>query len=70
MQAPVPKLSRTPGRVATSGPALGEATDEILRGLLGLSDLEIADMRVKEVICTRCFASAPRLSYAVATACS
>ncbi|TWD75894.1 succinyl-CoA:(S)-malate CoA-transferase subunit B [Variovorax beijingensis] len=50
MQAPVPKLSRTPGRVSTSGPALGEATDEILTRLLGLGEMELADLRAKQVI--------------------
>lgn len=50
MQAPVPKLSRTPGHVASSGPMLGEATDEILKGLLGLSDQELADLRAKKAI--------------------
>lgn len=50
MQAPVPKLSRTPGRVVTSGPSLGEATDEVLRSMLGLSDAALADLRTKQII--------------------
>lgn len=41
MQAPVPKLSETPGRVVSTGPALGEHTDEVLEVLgYGASDLE------------------------------
>ncbi|MDP9927889.1 crotonobetainyl-CoA:carnitine CoA-transferase CaiB-like acyl-CoA transferase [Variovorax paradoxus] len=50
MQAPVPKLSRTPGRVVTSGPSLGEATDDVLRSLLGLSNAALADLRAKKII--------------------
>jgi crotonobetainyl-CoA:carnitine CoA-transferase CaiB-like acyl-CoA transferase len=41
MQAPVPKLSETPGHVLSAGPALGEHTDEVLEVLgYGASDLE------------------------------
>lgn len=41
MQAPVPKLSVTPGRVVSVGPALGEHTDEVLDVLgYGASDRE------------------------------
>ncbi|MDM0058482.1 CaiB/BaiF CoA transferase family protein [Variovorax fucosicus] len=50
MQAPVPKLSRTPGRVTTAGPALGEATEELLKGLLGFSDAELAHLHAKGII--------------------
>lgn len=50
MQAPVPKLSRTPGLVTTPGPPLGEATDEILKKLLGLSDSVLADLRARKII--------------------
>lgn len=42
MQNVVPKLSETPGAVRSVGPELGADNDEILRGLLGLTDDEIA----------------------------
>jgi crotonobetainyl-CoA:carnitine CoA-transferase CaiB-like acyl-CoA transferase len=41
----VPKLSRTPGAIRHVGPALGAHTDEVLRGLAGASDDEIAELR-------------------------
>jgi crotonobetainyl-CoA:carnitine CoA-transferase CaiB-like acyl-CoA transferase len=40
MQAPVPRMSRTPGRIRHSGGALGAETAAVLREL-GLSDAEI-----------------------------
>ena len=42
MQNVTPRLSRTPGKVRTAGPALGEHNQEIWQGLLGLSGDEIA----------------------------
>jgi formyl-CoA transferase len=42
MQNVVPKLSDTPGAVRSAGPELGAHNDEILRGLLGMTDDEIA----------------------------
>jgi len=44
------KLSRTPGGIKGTSPALGQHTDETLRSLLGLSDEEIARLRAAEVI--------------------
>jgi formyl-CoA transferase len=41
MQGVFPKLSETPGRVRSLGPELGQHNDEVLRGLLGLSDERI-----------------------------
>lgn len=38
----VPRLSDTPGSVNWLGPRLGENNDEIFKGLLGMSDAEIA----------------------------
>jgi formyl-CoA transferase len=45
MQNVAPRLSRTPGGVRWTGPALGEHTREVLRGLLGYTDEEIAALR-------------------------
>jgi len=45
-----PKLSLTPGRVTHSGAALGCHTDEVLSGLLGMSENEIAALRAENVI--------------------
>ena len=46
----VPKLSATPGQVASPGPTLGEGNDKIYGDLLGLSEVEIAELREKGVI--------------------
>jgi succinyl-CoA:(S)-malate CoA-transferase subunit B len=46
----IPRLSETPGRIESLGPRLGQHTDEILTGLLGLSEGEIAELRQKRVI--------------------
>lgn len=40
----MPKLSRTPGETHWPGAAIGEHNSEILGGLLGLSDEEIAEL--------------------------
>jgi formyl-CoA transferase len=49
-QGPVPKLSRTPGRVKRWGPDLGEHNQEILCGLLGYSQEELAELKAEGVI--------------------
>jgi crotonobetainyl-CoA:carnitine CoA-transferase CaiB-like acyl-CoA transferase len=46
----VPKLSRTPGRIAALGPALGSANDAVYRGRLGLSEDDVAALREAGVI--------------------
>ena len=46
----VPRLSRTPGRINHLGPMLGQHTDEVLKGLLGLSDAEVDELRTQRVI--------------------
>ncbi len=46
MQNVAPRASRTPGHVNWPGPALGAHTSEILTGLLGLTDAEIASAQV------------------------
>jgi len=44
------KLSASPGTVRTLGPELGQHTDEVLRGLLRLSDAEVEQLRAEQVI--------------------
>jgi crotonobetainyl-CoA:carnitine CoA-transferase CaiB-like acyl-CoA transferase len=46
----VPKLSKTPGRVAFAGPGVGEHSEEILGGLLGYTPEEIEQMRQEGAI--------------------
>jgi crotonobetainyl-CoA:carnitine CoA-transferase CaiB-like acyl-CoA transferase len=45
-----PRLMGTPGRVRWVGPELGEHNLEVLGGLLGLSDDEIAALRERDVV--------------------
>lgn len=46
----LPRLSATPGRVASAGPALGADTDAILSGLLGFDAAKIAGLRADGII--------------------
>ena len=46
----VPRLSDTPGEVKWLGPALGADNDLVYRGLLGLTDAELARLRDESVI--------------------
>jgi crotonobetainyl-CoA:carnitine CoA-transferase CaiB-like acyl-CoA transferase len=46
----VPRLSDTPGKVEWLGPPMGAHTDELYKGLLGLTDTEMAKLRDKGVI--------------------
>jgi len=46
----VPRLSATPGKAATAGPAQGAHNAEVYGGWLGLSDAEQAELRNKSVI--------------------
>ena len=46
----VPRLSDTPGKVNSLGPALGEHNDEVFKGLLGMSDDEIRRLGAAGVI--------------------
>ena len=50
MQNVSPRLSRTPGTVRWVGPNLGAHNDEILKGLLGLSDAEMTSLAEQGVI--------------------
>jgi crotonobetainyl-CoA:carnitine CoA-transferase CaiB-like acyl-CoA transferase len=46
----IPRLSKTPGRITNLGPTLGNATDEVMRDLLGLAASEIARLRQQRII--------------------
>ena len=46
----VPCLSDTPGSVAGPGPRLGEHTDEVLRGLLGMEQSAVDRLRLDRVV--------------------
>ncbi|MGW2339119.1 CaiB/BaiF CoA transferase family protein [Streptomyces sp. NPDC001661] len=50
MAAPMPRFSRTPGSIRSTGPALGEHNSEVYQGVLGLSPDEIAALRTAGVI--------------------
>ncbi len=45
----VPTLSETPGRIASLGGTLGEATDTVLRELLGLTAEELAELHARKI---------------------
>lgn len=49
-QGVAPKLSRTPGRVKTAAPLLGEHTDQILGELLGYDPARIAGLRERGIV--------------------
>lgn len=44
------KLDKTPGTIATPSPSLGQHTEELLAGMLGLSRAEIATLRSEGVV--------------------
>ncbi len=46
----IPRLSETPGRIAHLGPPLGDANEDVLGNLLGLSAEEMARLRDAKVI--------------------
>jgi crotonobetainyl-CoA:carnitine CoA-transferase CaiB-like acyl-CoA transferase len=50
MVRPTPVLSETPGRVRHAGPKLGAHNDEIYRGMLNMSDEDLAALRGEKVI--------------------
>ncbi|MFJ6513037.1 CaiB/BaiF CoA transferase family protein [Streptomyces sp. NPDC091406] len=50
MPAPMPRLSKTPGSIRSTGPALGAHNTEVYQGVLGLSRDEISALRTAGVI--------------------
>jgi len=50
MVGPVPRFSETPGEIRHAGPPLGAHNAEIYQGLLGLSEAELASLKLKKVI--------------------
>jgi crotonobetainyl-CoA:carnitine CoA-transferase CaiB-like acyl-CoA transferase len=50
MQAVIPRLTRHPGTVWRSGPALGQDTDDVLRDYIDMSPEDIAALRSRGVI--------------------
>src|SRR5262249_52290035 len=48
--AVIPRLSATPGAWPPGGPPLGFHTEEVLGGLLGMSEAEIATLRNERVV--------------------
>jgi crotonobetainyl-CoA:carnitine CoA-transferase CaiB-like acyl-CoA transferase len=42
--APYPRLSHASGRIYSPAPSVGEHNEEVLRGMLGMSDAEIAEL--------------------------
>jgi len=50
MQNVAPRLSDTPGKVTSAGPALGEHNLEILGGLLGMSEARVGELVAAGVV--------------------
>jgi formyl-CoA transferase len=50
MQNVAPKLSRTPGRVRSPSPSLGQHNDDVYRGLLGMNAERYAELKTAKVI--------------------
>ena len=50
MAAPVPQFSRTPGRIASTGPQLGEHTDKVLSEVASYSKDKIRKLRSEGII--------------------
>ncbi len=50
MPSVVPTFSETPGAIRHAGPALGEHNDDVYRGLLGLDEATLAELRTEGII--------------------
>jgi crotonobetainyl-CoA:carnitine CoA-transferase CaiB-like acyl-CoA transferase len=50
LPSPVPRMSKTPGKLRHAGPALGDANRYVYEDLLGLSRDEIAALRSQKII--------------------
>lgn len=50
MAAPIPRMSETPGKVRSLGPALGSGNQAILGGMLGMDKAEIEALRKAGII--------------------
>ncbi|MFZ5778639.1 MAG: CaiB/BaiF CoA transferase family protein [Pseudomonadota bacterium] len=50
MQGIFPKLSETPGRIAWTGPALGQHNEEVLCDRLGLSPQRLAELKAAGIV--------------------
>ena len=50
MQNVVPRLSETPGEVRWTGPKLGQHNDEVLGGLLGMSEEDLEGLRERGIV--------------------
>ena len=50
LPAPVPRLSKTPGRIIKSGGKVGEDTRNVLRELAGMTDADIARLETAQVV--------------------
>ncbi len=50
MAAPVPQFSRTPGRIASIGPQLGQHTNKVLSEVVSYSDEQIQRLRAERII--------------------
>jgi crotonobetainyl-CoA:carnitine CoA-transferase CaiB-like acyl-CoA transferase len=48
--APWIRLSKTPASIRDDAPGIGQHTDEVLGGILGLSGAELGDLRATGVI--------------------
>ena len=49
VQGVIPLLSATPGRITNLDPTLGNATDDVIRDLLGITASEIQRLRPHKI---------------------